>query len=133
MSLLNIITIILSAVGAISLFIASLSIMTVMLVSVNERTQEIGIKKSIGASKKIIMIEFLLEALFITIIGGLIGLLCGTLISYIGATVFGIDFNIRKDIMLVAICFSILIGTIFGVYPAVKAARLKPVDALRQN
>lgn len=130
-NVLNIVTVVLSAVGAISLLVASLSIMTVMLVSVNERTREIGIKKSIGARRKTILFEFLLEAVFISLIGCFIGVLFGSAISYIGAYFIGISVKFRGDIMLVAIVFSLLTGIIFGVYPAAKASNLRPVDALR--
>ena len=130
-NLLNIVTVILSAVGAISLLVASLSIMTVMLVSVNERTREIGIKKSIGAKKRTILLEFLLEAMFLSCIGCVMGILAGNIISYLGALYIGFSLNIRKDIILIASFFSISTGVIFGVYPAYKASNLKPVDALR--
>lgn len=130
-NMLDIVTLILSAVGAISLFVASLSIMIVMLVSVNERTREIGIKKSIGAKRSAILFEFLFEAIFITILGCIVGIVFGYLISYVGASYFGITLNIRFDIMLLTVGFSLLTGIIFGVYPAAKASNLKPVDALR--
>ncbi len=130
-NLLNIVTVILSAVGAISLLVASLSIMTVMLVSVNERTREIGIKKSIGARRRTILFEFLLEAVLISILGCLIGVIAGTGISYFGAYLFGMTLQIRTDIMLLAVLFSLFTGIVFGVYPAAKASRLRPVDALR--
>lgn len=131
--ILGIITLILSAVGSISLLVASLSIMTVMLVSVNERTREIGIKKAIGAKRSSIMLEFMFEAILISILGCLFGIGCGFMISYAGASYFGVALHVRKDIMLLAFGFSILTGTVFGVYPAYKASRLKPVDALRQE
>ncbi len=130
-NILEIITLVLSAVGAISLLVASLSIMTVMLVSVSERTREIGIKKSIGASKTVILLEFLFEAVFLTLIGCAFGILIGYLVSYAGASYFGMTLRFRIDIMLLAVGFSTLTGVIFGVYPAMKAAALKPVDALR--
>ncbi len=130
-NILEIITLVLSAVGAISLLVASLSIMTVMLVSVSERTREIGIKKSIGASKTVILLEFLFEAVFLTLIGCAFGILMGYLVSYAGASYFGMTLRFRIDIMLLAVGFSTLTGVIFGVYPAMKAAALKPVDALR--
>ena len=132
-NMLGIITLILSAVGAISLFVASLSIMTVMLVSVNERTREIGIKKAIGAKRGSIMLEFMFEAVLISLIGCLFGIVAGYLISYAGAAYFGVALSVRTDIMLLAVGFSILSGTVFGVYPAYKASKLKPVDALRQE
>jgi len=132
-NMLGIITLILSAVGAISLFVASLSIMTVMLVSVNERTREIGIKKAIGAKRSSIMLEFMFEAILISLIGCLFGIVAGYLISYAGAAYFGVALSVRTDIMLLAVGFSILSGTVFGVYPAYKASKLKPVDALRQE
>lgn len=132
-NILNIVTIILSAVGAISLLVASLSIMTVMLVSVNERTREIGIKKSIGARRKTILLEFLLEAIFISLIGCVAGAAVGSLLSFIGASLFGLTLQLRMDIMLTAMIFSLLSGIIFGVYPAAKASNLRPVEALRQE
>ena len=130
-NIMNIVTVILSSVGTISLFVASLSIMTVMLVSVNERTREIGIKKSIGASKKNILLEFLTEALLLSIIGCIVGSIIGMTVSYIGAWLFGINLMLRMDIIIMAILFSVITGIIFGVYPALKASNLKPVDALR--
>lgn len=132
-NLLNIMTLILAAVGGISLVVASLSIMTVMLVSVNERTREIGIKKAIGAKRSSIMLEFMFEAVLISLIGCLFGLGFGYLVSYAGASYFNMALSVRTDIMMTAIAFSVLTGTIFGVYPAYKASCLKPVDALRQE
>ena len=133
LKLMDIVTLVLSAVGAISLLVASLSIMTVMLVSVNERTREIGIKKSIGAKRSTILLEFLLEAVLISIIGCGIGVIIGNGISYVGASLFGITLSLRLDVMGSAVLFSLLTGIIFGVYPAVKASAMRPVDALRQD
>ncbi|WP_457942097.1 ABC transporter permease [Caproiciproducens sp. LBM24188] len=132
-NILNIMTLILTAIGGISLLVASLSIMTVMLVSVNERTREIGIKKAIGAGKGSIMLEFLFEAVLISVIGCFTGLLVGYAVSYAGAAFFRVTLSPRMDIIWTAMAFSILTGTAFGVYPAYKAACLKPVDALRQE
>lgn len=130
-SILNTVTVILSAVGAISLLVASLSIMTVMLVSVNERTREIGIKKSIGARRSTIMFEFLMEAVLISLVGCLVGVIAGVGISFIGASYVNMTLQLRGDIMLLSVGFSLLSGIIFGVYPAAKASSLRPVDALR--
>lgn len=130
-SILNTVTVILSAVGAISLLVASLSIMTVMMVSVNERTREIGIKKSIGARRSTILFEFLLEAIFISLIGCFVGLIVGIGISFLGAYYVNISLQLRNDIILLAVVFSLLSGVVFGVYPAAKASQLRPVDALR--
>lgn len=132
-NILGVITLILSSVGAISLLVASLSIMTVMLVSVNERTREIGIKKSIGARKKDILLEFMFEAVLITLFGSFFGIIAGYGISFMGASYFGFTLGIRLDIMGLAVGFSVLTGLIFGVYPAMKAAKMNPVDALRME
>lgn len=130
-NILNIFTIILSSVGAISLFVASLNIMNVMLVSVSERTREIGIKKAIGASKKSIVTEFLFEAAILSLIGCICGIFTGMIISAFGALALGLTFKPRIDIIIYTMLLSIITGIIFGIYPAVKASALKPVDALR--
>ena len=132
-NMLEIITLILTAVGAISLLVASLSIMTVMLVSVNERTREIGIKKAIGASRSSIMVEFLFEAVLISLIGCLTGLLLGYAISASGATLMEITFPLNSKTILPSVVFSLVTGIVFGVYPAYKASKLAPVDALRME
>lgn len=130
-NILNIFTIILSSVGAISLLVASLNIMNVMLVSVTERTREIGIKKAIGASKKSIIMEFLFEAAILSLIGCVCGIFSGMIISAIGAMTLGLTFKPRIDIIIYTMVLSMATGIIFGIYPAVKASALKPVDALR--
>lgn len=129
--ILNIITLILTVIAAISLVVSGLSIMTVMLVSVSERTREIGIKKSIGANKRIILTEFLTESFFLTLLGAAIGACAGFLIGAVGCIILGIPVIINYQMMLFSILFAIGIGMIFGIYPAMKAAKLKPVDALR--
>ena len=132
-NIFNIITVVLSAVGAVSLIVASLSIMNVMLVSVTERTREIGIKKAIGASKSSIIIEFLSEAAILSVMGCIFGIICGMVISWIGAFMFGLTLTPRVDIMIYTVIFSVITGMVFGIYPAIKASNLKPVDALRFN
>ena len=133
LQIMGIVTLILSAVGAVSLFVASLSIMTTMLVSVTERTREIGIKKSLGASRFAIMSEFLFEAMMLSLIGSLGGIAVGSGISWLLSFCLHTPLTFRPDIMLTAAAFAILSGTIFSIYPAYQASRLKPVDALRQE
>ena len=130
-NILNIVTMVLSGIGAISVVVAGLGIMTVMLVSVSERTREIGIKKAIGAGRKTIMAEFMLEALAISIIGSIAGAVIGTVLSVLAALPFGIHLGIEYALIFQCMAFCVLIGVIFGVYPAIKASRLSPVDALR--
>ena len=132
-SVLDIVTAVLSIIGGISLVVAGLSIMTVMLVSVHERTREIGIKKSIGAGKTAIMLEFLAESLFITLIGSLAGTLAGVTAVICGSMVMGIDMMLNVRLVLFCIGFAMAVGVLFGVYPAVKAAGMRPADALRQT
>lgn len=133
MSMMDIVTLILTAVGGISLVVASLSIMTIMLVSVSERTREIGIKKAVGASRGIILTEFLLEAAFISAVGCVVGLGIGYTISFIGAGAFGIQLTVDWSFIAGISLFSLVCGMVFGIYPAIKASRLKPVDALRME
>lgn len=131
--MLGIVTAILSAIGAISLIVAGLSIMTVMTVSVNERTREIGIKKAIGAKKGAILMEFLCEALCISLIGAIIGIAVGWGCSLTASALLRFSLEPSFAGTFQAAGFSALIGVVFGVYPAVKASRLRPVDALRRE
>ena len=130
-NIIGIFTLVLTCVGIVSLFVAGLSIMNVMLVSVTERTREIGIKKALGASKGVIVLEFLLEASAITLSGAIAGIVFGTVVSLVGAGLLGLTLTPSIGIMMTAVLFSLAVGTLFGVYPALKAARLRPVDALR--
>ena len=130
-NLLQIVTIILTLIAGISLIVAGLGIMTIMMVSVNERTREIGIKKSIGATKRIIRTEFLIEAFAMSLIGSIAGAGIGMAVSFLGAALFSMDVLYNLRAIATAIVFSVATGMVFGVYPANKAANLKPVDALR--
>ncbi|OJU12934.1 MAG: ABC transporter substrate-binding protein [Clostridiales bacterium 43-6] len=132
-NLLNIVSIILSAIGAISLLVAGLGIMTVMLVSVNERTREIGIKKAIGARSGIILMEFLMEALTISVFGSIIGICIGTGVALLATLLFGIPLSISVFQLIYSVLVAVCTGIVFGVYPAIKASRLKPVEALRRE
>ena len=131
--MLSVVTLVLSAIAGVSLVVSGLSIMTVMLSSVSERTNEIGIKKALGASRGTIMLEFLVEALTICTLGGIIGSVVGAVIGAIGSYIFlgYIELSI-KSILLCAVC-SAIAGAIFGCYPAYKASSLKPVDALSSD
>jgi len=129
--ILNIVTVILSVIAGISLVVAGLSIMTVMLVSVGERTREIGIKKSIGANRQNILWEFLVEAFTISLLGSLIGTGAGIILVVLGCLVLGMPILINTRLVVFCILFSVLIGVIFGVYPAMVASKLNPVEALR--
>lgn len=130
-NIIQIFTLVLTCVGIVSLFVSGLSIMNVMLVSVTERTREIGIKKALGASGRIIVTEFLTEAVMITLIGALAGIVFGTIVSLLGAGVIGLTLSPRIDIMMAVTLFSMAVGAVFGIYPAIKAAKLRPVEALR--
>jgi putative ABC transport system permease protein len=124
-------TLALSAVAGISLIVAGTSVMTVMLVSVSERTREIGIKKSIGASDFNILAEFLAESIFLTLTGAVAGLITGCAISFSVCLFLGVPFAVSPFMCFAAAGVAVLIGAVFGVYPAYRAARLRPVEALR--
>lgn len=130
-NILEIVTIILSAIAGISVVVAGLGIMTVMLVSVNERTKEIGIKKAIGASRHNILIEFLVEAFAISLLGSTVGVILGVLITVVGCLLFGTPIAINWSTISLVVLFAITTGIVFGVYPAHLASNLSPVDALR--
>src|SRR5690554_1830307 len=120
----------LAAIAAISLLVGGIGIMNIMLVSVAERTREIGIRKAMGASPWTIMGQFITEAIVLTITGGIIGIGLGTLLSYLVADVVGWTLYISYGSFLFAAGFSTLVGVFFGWYPAMKASKLDPIEAL---
>ncbi len=130
-NMMSVITVILSAIAAVSLVVAGLGIMTVMIVSVNERTREIGIKKSIGATKGVIMIEFMIEAFTISVIGSIMGVIVGLSLVWIGCAIVKTPILININLLMSSVGISVMVGMIFGVYPATIAAKMRPVDALR--
>lgn len=123
----------LGIIAGISLVVSGLSVMTVMLVSVKERTREIGIKKSIGAKSEDILFEFLTEAVLITLIGGISGAVIGTAVSYVAGMMVGLPSFIGIKGIMGVIMFTVLVGAVFGAYPAYKASTLSPVVALRSE
>lgn len=129
--ILGIITTVLSLIAGISLFVSGITVMTAMLVSVGERTREIGIKKSIGAGNADIMLEFLLESVLLTVFGSLIGIASGLGACFVGCMVLGVNFAVPVGSVIAAFGFSVVMGALFGVYPAMKAAKLRPIEALR--
>ena len=120
-----------SGIAAISLVVGGVGIMNIMLVSVTERTREIGIRKAIGAKTSTILLQFLVEAIILSVFGGILGLLVGGVISYGILQILGLPFIMSKKIIIIAFVFSTLVGMVFGVYPAHKASKLDPIDALR--
>ncbi|MCM1179442.1 MAG: ABC transporter permease [Clostridium sp.] len=122
----------LGGIASISLLVGGIGIMNIMLVSVTERTREIGIRKAIGAGRKMIMVQFLIEALFVSVTGCLLGIGLSVLTVFIiNHAVSSFTAVISIDVVLVAIGFSLLLGVVFGMYPAYKAANMRPIDALR--
>ena len=120
-----------SVTGTLSLLLGGIGIMNIMLVSVTERTREIGIRKAIGAGRGTIMLQFLVEALTISLIGCVIGILFSWIILLIVNVAGGVSFGLNGTVVMVSIIFSLAIGMIFGMYPANKAAAMLPIDALR--
>ena len=124
-------TTLLASIAAVSLIVGGIGIMNIMLVSVTERTREIGIRMAVGARPRDVLSQFLVEALALSIAGGIIGILLGLLAANRLAANFGWPILIRYDVIAIAVGFSGLVGVIFGLYPAQKASRLDPIDALR--
>jgi putative ABC transport system permease protein len=127
----GILTTLLSAIAAISLLVGGIGIMNIMLVTVTERTKEIGLLKSIGAKNSHILNQFLLEAVVLTVTGGLIGVTIGVGISFVIAKIVSIPFIVKFSSIIIAVGVSSLVGVVFGYYPARNAAKLSPIDALR--
>jgi putative ABC transport system permease protein len=126
-------TALLSAVAAVSLLVGGIGIMNIMLVSVTERTREIGIRLAIGAFEREVLMQFLVEAVVLSSFGGLIGIVLALTASVWLANILGVPFVFNAGIVLVAFLFSAAVGVIFGYFPAMKAARLDPIEALRHE
>jgi len=123
----------LAAVASISLLVGGISIMNIMLVSVTERTREIGLRIALGARRRDIRSQFLLEAVTLCVAGGLLGIALGVVASGMVARVAGWPVLVGLDAVVVALAFAVGTGIFFGWYPAHKAARLQPVEALRSE
>ncbi len=129
--ILSIVTTALSLVAGISLVVSGISVMTTMMMSVGERTREIGIKKSIGAKNRDICVEFLSESVVLTLLGSVVGITAGLLVSAAGCVIAGVSFEINTASLIISALAAAGIGAVFGAYPAYKAASLNPVEALR--
>jgi putative ABC transport system permease protein len=126
-------TLLLGAIAAISLLVGGIGVMNIMLVSVLERTREIGIRKALGAREHDIWIQFLIEAAFLTLAGGIIGVVVGWVVSYIISSMGLMTTLVTADIVILAVSVSVGIGLFFGFYPAWNASRLNPIEALRSE
>ena len=124
-------TYLLGSIAGISLLVGGIGIMNIMLVSVTERTREIGTRLAIGAMENEVLLQFLVEAIVLSTLGGIIGIFLGATIGYITVNIMDLPFILNHQIILISFVFSTLIGVFFGYFPARKAARLNPIDALR--
>ena len=134
-SVTNTMSLMIGGIAAISLLVGGIGIMNIMLVSVTERTREIGIRKAIGAGRETIMLQFLIEALLVSLMGCLAGIGLSWVILKVAAVVMknSMSFTMDMKVVWLSVAFSVLIGVLFGLYPANKAASKKPIDALRYS
>ena len=136
-SVMGVFTLFLSSIAAIALVVGGIGIMNIMLVSVTERTKEIGLRKAVGARKKDILYQFLIEAVVLTSVGGVVGIVLGILGSFFGSLVFGKmlymqwKFFISLKAIVLGVGVAVVVGLVFGIYPARKASQLSPIEALR--
>jgi len=121
----------LTGIAGISLVVGGIGIMNIMLVSVRERTREIGVRRAIGAKQSNILTQFLIEAIVLSLAGGVVGLILGEIAAYFLAIIGDWAFSIQLETVLLALGFSLVVGVVFGVWPARTAAKLEPIDALR--
>ena len=130
--ILGALTIFLGAIAAISLLVGGIGIMNIMLVSVTERTREIGLRKAVGAKRRDVLIQFLIEAITMAVVGGMIGIAMGWgLATGVSMAFDAFDAVVGMDAVLTSLFFSMAVGLFFGIYPAYRASRLNPIDALR--
>ncbi len=130
-SVFSILQVIIGSIAGISLFVGGIGVMNIMLVSVTERTREIGIRKAIGATPGLIMAQFMIEAVILTLLGGLLGAALGLLASWAFSAATQWPFLVSWWALLLAVGFSTVVGIFFGLYPASKAARMQPIESLR--
>ncbi len=124
-------TMMLGGIAGISLLVGGIGIMNIMLVSVSERTKEIGIRKAIGAKRRDILLQFLIEAVVLSGVGGMIGILAGVGIGKILSSILSLTVSFTSSVMIISFLFSLAVGVVFGVFPANKASKLNPIQALR--
>lgn len=132
-TVINVFTIFIAAVSAISLLVGGIGVMNIMLVSITERTREIGIRKSLGAKTGTILFQFLTESVILCLIGGSIGLLLGVASAALVSYIMKVPLAVKPSTVAIAIGFSSFIGIVFGVYPARRAAKMPPIEALRRD
>ena len=130
-SMLNTISLAIAAIAAIALLVGGIGVMNIMLVSVTERTREIGTRKALGARSSYIRMQFIVESIIICVIGGIIGILLGIGLAALGVSLLKLKFVLSVPIIFISVGFSMLIGIFFGYYPAKKASQLDPIEALR--
>lgn len=127
----NTMTMMLGGIASISLLVGGIGIMNIMLVSVSERTREIGIRKAIGAKRRDVLLQFLIEAIVLSSIGGLVGILLGLGIGKLLSSLMSLTVSNSPAVILLSFLFSLFVGVVFGVFPANKASKLNPIQALR--
>ncbi|HEY5537461.1 MAG TPA: FtsX-like permease family protein, partial [Acetobacterium sp.] len=127
----SILSMMLGGIASISLVVGGIGIMNMMLVSVTERTSEIGLRKALGAEPRQIQMQFLIESVVLSLMGGIIGFILGVALAWVVCMIIGTTFVLTASTVILAIGFSAAIGIIFGFAPARKASRLNPIDALR--
>lgn len=130
-TMMGLMTSLLAGIASIALLVGGIGIMNMMLVSVTERTTEIGLRKALGAEPKSIQLQFLIESIVLSLLGGIVGLILGLTISWIAAVAIGVAFKMSVNAIILGVGFSALVGIIFGWAPARRASRLNPIDALR--
>ena len=130
-SMMSTMSIAIAIIAGISLLVGGIGVMNIMLVSVTERTREIGTRKALGAPNSAIRIQFITESVITCLVGGFLGVILGVVLGSVGASALGFPARPSVSIILIAVSFSMAIGVFFGYYPANKAAKLNPIEALR--